>query len=784
MPKGRQQHAITAGAHADHSATPTQACAALKVGNPVAFSSYDQACSDLVMAGAARVIDASCIEALADGDGNVSVPVSVKNAVIVGELSFKHVTFKRDFSVVNSRFLQRPDFSFATFHRSAVFDHTLFCDGADFRAAHALHDFRLCYVRFEGKADFMDFHAEEVFRAEGAQFHTATFEEARFAKRALFCPRSHAAGQEGPVRRVSFRGHANFSGFHVGGPAHFEGVLFDAGADFRRARFDSSARFESYSGEEPGGAGAFVRTCFGGGVTFNGARVEGTAYFRGARFRGAADFERFSVGGHALFQPAWRKDSPAASPPVCFERRANFLAASVGGNAEFDAARFERAAVFERMKVGRNLFCRSFNYGGHRLTAEFRGTANFLGCQVEGDAEFRGTHFSGTQQPTAGSAPDYKADFEGFRVGGTAFFNDRLYGEDVGNVRFRVRVEFMNAQVANQARFERAVFGKGVDFTNLCVGGTANFGAARFHGETKFDSSDFKTEAKFRGAKFAGPRASFRAARFRILDLSGAGYRNRRFVNVLLPRSKWPGFPRRRDRSAPFYKARLWHWKTYSGNFDMSGATYDLIYTDLQRLLRSLDPYDRQSYTLLEKSYRAIGWDRDADLISYDGYCRDGQLLWEKVVKKGEKILPPHRWEYGSLPRALFNAAQRKVFRYGIRPYRLLLFSLAILVLGFFVFWQQGSIVQKEFSRRKPGVQHQTTFGEAVNMSLRQFIPVIEIPPGADWVPSDNVLPYAGATNFSYAGYAAVHRVCGFVLIPVGVAALAGLLQRRSRPGK
>src|SRR5205085_5690812 len=67
--------------------------------------------------------------------------------------------------------------------------------------------------------------------------------------------------------------------------------------------------------------------------------------------------------------------------------------------AEFDGACFKGEAVFERLNVGRNLFCRSFNYGGKLFPIEFQATARFLGCRVEGDAEFRGAAFTAAERP-------------------------------------------------------------------------------------------------------------------------------------------------------------------------------------------------------------------------------------------------------------------------------------------------------------------------------------------------------------------------------------------------
>jgi hypothetical protein len=779
-----------------HPRTDEEKCQSLFKGKPLIFPALSfngvHSHEELEING----LKASCLEALADKDGCISVSIEIKNAIVEGPLNLKYITFKGEVTFINCEFSDTVDFSFATFQRSVSFvDNSVFKQRVDFRAAHAMRDFRVSYARFKDDCCFMDFRADEVFRAEGTHFNTASFEQAVFAKRVFFCPKNPGEKND-TAKQVQFDGDVTFVDAHIQGAAHFEGVAFNGAADFRRTQIESSVNFGCFiDRSSESGQAAFIATCFAGDAKFNGARIQGTAYFRGVNFQGNADFERAWIGGHALFQTIQRNDRKS-SVPVCFMKEARFLSAYVGGNAEFDGACFEEEAIFERIEVNRNAFFRSFNDPyGTLIKTEFKGKASFLGSHIKGDAEFRGTQFTGVQV----TQKTKKADFEGFQVEGTAFFNDKFNGLSVGRVYFDVPVEFMNAHLQQQAKFPNACFMKGVDFTNLTVGGSAEFEHAEFHEETKFISAYFKNQISFKNAQFLGnldftdlkvdgaaffnqaqflnTETKFHASRFKTLYLNGAVFNSRKFKKRLAT-SNW-------EKPLPYYKKRLWHQIKSNGNIDMSGTTYDYIQVDLDNILLCLDPYDRQPYTQLEKSYRSVGQDREADIVYYDGSCRSGQQLWALVRREGEFAALSRRLARRELPRAFFNGFQRKIFRYGVRPYRLLLISFGILLLGMLVFVNAGSMVRKDVKERALYPEpHVSTWGEAFNMSLRQFIPVVEIPPGEDWVPSDMPAPLLGKAHISYAGYATMQRIFGFILIPLGVASLTGLLRRRDKSNK
>jgi len=755
--------------------------------------------------------------------GCLPIPIRIENAVIKGPLNLTYATFKGELSITNSVIMGPVDFSFATFERSVIFDGSQFLKKADFRASHAMADFRVSYAQFLHDSCFMDVRIDEVFRAEGAQFADVTFQQAQFNKRVLFCPRN-PEDRHAETRYACFNGNVSFTDASIKGFAHFEGARFRKRADFNRIHIHSSASFScyaenSYADVKPVRELAFIRTCFGGEVNFAGARIEGTAYFEGARFHEKATFDRIWVGGHALFH-TFEREGGQPSVKAHFSKEARFLAAYIGGNAGFDGACFERSVTLERTEIRRNALFRSFvNEYGELIVVEFKGLANFLGSHIFGDAEFSGAQFVGAEK-------NDRAWFESINIDGNAYFDDTYHGNPIGHVVFKREANFFNAHFHHQAVFRSASFEAVAEFTNVDVEGVGNFKGAEFNSETRFISAHFLNQADFSFTHFRGATdftdveidgASFfnnakflgqlilRAARFKSLDLLNAQFVLRRLV------LRWDSDGN--TKAHTFKRRWVFVKKVSDGNVDMRGFTCEHINVDWDQLSQSMHPFDRQPYTLIEKSFRASGKHIDADSVYFELCCREGQELRDKIYRRGKfnnlsgmKLFNELGRSLRDVPRALLNLVEGVGFHHGIRPYRLLLFSLIVIVMGAYVFNQkdaisakekEGQVIQKTKASEPeapnsaeaqlpPRATVQPTFSDAINVSLNQFIPLVNIPPGSEWVPSNKPVPFLKALSIqgrslSFAGYAAFHRLLGFILIPLGVAALTGILHRRDK---
>lgn len=728
----------------------------LQQGNPLRFPPFP-ANGQLDPMLKIRRIKSSVLEELArSSEGILSRALVIENAIIEGPLNLKYVTFKGELSITNCDISEQLDLSFAVFERSVHFDNSRFAQEAVFRACHAKGDFSVSCARFEGAVVFAAFVADQVFVARGARFmNEAIFVQARL-KSPEFFPWI-LAGATTEILQTTFNGYADFSYAEIDGPAHFEGILFANDARFSRIHIKGAAYFCCYDDDRaPNGVVGFARSRFQGYANFSHAQIDGTAYFQGTEFGGVAVFERAVIGGHAIFQTLLA-DSRRSTTRVTFAKEASFLAAQIGANAEFDGACFEGEAIFERVSINRNALFRSFLDKDNIVRATFNGLVTFLGAEIRGSAEFFGASFS------------TGASFASVNIFGNALFLHTYDDDEVGPAHFAGAVDFTDAHFKQQACFPKARFQDAVDFTNVEVEGVIQFSETLFEGETKFTSAHLKSQANFELAIFSESvdfrdirlegAAFFTAAEFKKETiLTAARFKSLHLVNTQFKQAKISGRSifRRRD----------------PGNLDLRGLNYEQIECDVGALMASLGPYDRQPYTVLERVIRSTGQDREADNVYYQARDQEGLQLWEKVLVQRE---------FKYIPKAISNYLQKAVFRYGIRPYRLIAYCVLVLSLGFYVFGHEGAVMHKE--KRDRGAQDDATLmmtaGDAFNISLRQFIPIVEIPIAGDYVPSDRPAPWLGRVGLSFAGYATVHRLFGFLLIPLGLASLTGIIQRR-----
>jgi hypothetical protein len=102
--------------------------------------------------------------------------------------------------------------------------------------------------------------------------------------------------------------------------------------------------------------------------------------------------------------------------------------------------------------------------------------------------------------------------------------------------------------------------------------------------------------------------------------------------------------------------------------------------------------------------------------------------------------------------------------RYGREPSRAFIASLLVVVFGYFVF-RQPNRVEPRRSEDKDKIYDPFWY------SLVLFLPLSTLPDSDTWVPKE--------TDSARRFYARVHALLGWILIPVGLAAISGLI-----PGK
>lgn len=761
------------------------------------------------------------------------VKIDLLNAIIRGPLNLKYASLEGEISFIACDLRENADFSYATFKRNLILSRTTFLQGANFKSATLEHDGDLDGTEFlASEAKFEDLNARGVFSAKQARFATgvkAKFTGAHFVKSALFRGAifegeadfiAVAIGTSAEFHGANFKNTANFNQAQLGGSAFFTGCLFEGDANFGSVKIARQAAFQGstfkrnaifnqcgigesafFRAEPPGelagtifeGEANFNRIQIGANADFQGtqfknkdaranfdsARINGNAFFRGAIFEGEARFLAAQIGGQAAFQgtifkhdatfntvriagPAFFRHDPARSlSAAIFQGKADFVDVQIGETAHFQGAAFKQAVSFNRARFGQSILFRG---------STFEGEADFGSAHIGGAAEFQGATFK------------RKANFNRTQIAHSAFFSPAPQ-LDLPPARFEGEVSFTSAYIGGQAAFQGVNFsstGNQVSFDASKIEGDAFFEGARFAGETRFETAEIGGSAIFRGATFLGS-SNFEATNFRGLALFNGG---ESLLGALLQEVSFDharfeqdahfedvcfmGAGRFRETSFRVLyfsvSGKTGNQDQFQGPVDLRGCTYERIQVNWKSLLKRMEPYDRQPYTQLEKVFRAVGEDREAD----------------KVYLKRRRVERKKKWQRGQFGSWVADALYALIARYGVRPYQLIGIPLLLLFLGMFFFSLPGAVKPKdENSVCRLASPMQASRWEAFAVGLHQFLPV-EVPMGSQCIPSpDPVEVWMLRFKMSPSTFATFFlRLPGWILVPLGIAALTGLLRR------
>ena len=209
----------------------------------------------------------------------------------------------------------------------------------------------------------------------------------------------------------------------------------------------------------------------------------------------------------------------------------------------------------------------------------------------------------------------------------------------------------------------------------------------------------------------------------------------------------------------------------FKGSVDLRGCTYDRIKVDLHSLMQHTAPYDRESFSHLEGALRRAGDDRAADHV----YLTRQKLERKQHRQKRDWGPWLANWSYGT------------ILNYGVRPFQLLYVSLFLLFLGTCLFSRSGATSRSSttHSMTTTALSVFERWKNGLFISLRLFLP-IELPLLPDWKPTRTAIEifsikYKNRTRrirLVPSHYAAFWlRIPGWILVPLGVAAVAGLIR-------
>jgi hypothetical protein len=521
----------------------------------------------------------------------------------------------------------------------------------------------------------------------------------------------------------------------------------------------------------------FLISCrFEAMVNLGGASFKKSLTFKQAQFTGPVNCYRLKVGVDAFFGGS------------VFQGPADFGGADIGGTLTLTGARFSDPnlqANFNGLTVGQSLalaqtlFAGPVDFAGARLGGELNaaratfaslaGKANFNGLKVAQNTSFDHTAWAG---PVDLGGADIGGEFS---ADGAQFANPEQLAS------------FNNFRVHQRASFTGTVFHGPVDFTQASCGGMLLFSQAKFLHATQANFSGLKVEqqAFFSDTSFQGglklvgaqlknfmlngspeapltcPEVNLDAAQVDLSlvlgDLSlGTLQATRLRVNgpTIFKNLNLTVRADLRDSSFASLKFIGVTWPQPRDAVWIEGLTYQSISAgegpeDWRKLLTWLNHsrFDSRSYKQLEDFFKHGGYSDRADEIFIQASRRETMEAWWRPTNLATLIF----WDL--------------LTGYGRRPSRTFWISLIIIGLGCFIF--DPKMFESTYLENWQWLSQGTRFRE---IAVRFFLSLDEFLPGVDLGLAK--LWQISRISFGKLLYYHFHKICGWILIPVGLAAI------------
>jgi hypothetical protein len=360
----------------------------------------------------------------------------------------------------------------------------------------------------------------------------------------------------------------------------------------------------------------------------------------------------------------------------------------------------------------------TFKKSLHLERNEFHDRVTFLYCNINLSLEMKNARFD---NPSEDEAPYY---FGGMRVGTDVDISDAVF---VGAANF-VATEIGGDLIAYRTKFR-----KFVSFESIKVGRNGLFHQAEFDARARFTGAEFSESMEAYKAKFLlCPNDKKNRSRFDDMKVG----------TLLLDINSFPKPP----CAAP----------------DLGGMRFDnILLNDGDRPLEGLES-NQKLIDLLRPSEQPVDFDsRLADYFAKLGDSDQADRLFiAQKQRERETYLKGFAWWKSYFLDFLVG--------YGRQPWKAFLFSLLVVGIGCLVFREKdGMELQQERNGQRSSPMH---VYNAFWYSVDLFAPVIDLKTASVWVPKRH---RRFARNYVY-----LHRILGWILIPIGLAALSGLISR------
>jgi uncharacterized protein YjbI with pentapeptide repeats len=478
-------------------------------------------------------------------------------------------------------------------------------------------------------------------------------------------------------------------------------------------------------------AAVFDRSKFQNKVFLNGVRSQADLEWTATEFDRELECKNAEINGNLFAQGAIFKDF-------------DLEGTSIGGLALFkdedsSAARFRGEATFDLVQIN----------GGLQIQhAEFEAEVTFTAATIKNFADFSDVVFRG------------KTQFDGASVLGDAKF-DRAQFLPTASPQQTELIRFPSVRITGQAIFDDCTFGGAVRFDQIRFEAEAFFESAKFSADVRFDGALFSGPARFNGASFAPENAKSRI-HFRGAKAGNIDFTDVRFLCGIVSFED-ADFRIVHFRADVTEKAPAGGESQFplrgNGELDLRGFTYERVFIAWREALDILEPYDVQPYRQMERAFRTMGEDHAADEV----------YLGQRWRAFRNNLNPPTRWVVaaGQLTYGL-------VARFGVRPWRLAGISILLLLCSVWVFNKPSAVLPIKDS---VCTAHTLDNREALGVSLNYFLPV-QVPVSVCWVATNRTACSMFGQSMSFALWASILKLLGWILVPLGVAALGGLLRQ------
>lgn len=750
----------------------------------------------------------------------------------LGQLALSNINFKaaftmkdariaRQFTCVASTFAAKANLAGVTVGGDCTLEDAVFHGDASFHGLDVSGALACESATFEQGADFI-----ETRLAKGADFTHATFKgETAFA--------NVLVGGALDCKRASFNAVVNFSAARVEGAASFEWTTFQSGVQCTGMRAGSLTcanavcdRGADFSAVEISGNADLTSATFKADASFSNAAVKGDLVANEAAFKRAAGFAHAKVGGSARFDKATFDGSATlrgaavsgdlSCTGATFAAELNAGAVRVGGAADFGGANLRGPMAFGSAEIGGRLNCEGASVSGEAVFAgtrvrgalimsgaTFAKPVNFDGliasdewscakatfggalrchdARVSGPAQFSGASFkgptafhrSGFLKPATFDAASFEgpAEFNGAQFGASASFAGATFADRADLEGSSIKGDLLCAAAAfhGEARFTGGNVGGAVDFSDATFKQRAIFDGIVIGGALQCERANFEAEAHFVGSRINGPArfseavfektVDLRWARFKTLDIGERGA-------AAAPRAPARAKGANGAMAAPSAQQRK--ARERGATLDLRGAHYLIIQSEVQGAGEAATfPAERA-----ERPPRATGLSARVQSGLAD------EAYFARREREGNAIHPARKvWTrafWGDLLRLLGDRFLRYSAGYGVRPWRMLAWLAAPVVVAFLILaFVPGAAKLAATPQSKYECDQTAPLGDAAWLSVAYYA---SLDPGGltAWRAGGCVLT---GTQIPAWSFARIERGLGWIFIPLALLTFTGVLR-------